>query len=65
VVVEVETDGWGNPGASGLDGDWAPATAGSVIAAPTRSAGTIRTAALNIRPYASGFSIAGVSGAST
>jgi len=64
VLVWVETDGWGNPGVSGFDGDWAPAADGRASAAPARSTGTIRTAALNIRPYASGCSIAGVLGAS-
>jgi len=65
VVVGVETDGGGNPGANGFDADWAPAAGGNASAAPTRSAGTIRTAGLNIRSYASGCSIAGVLGAST
>jgi hypothetical protein len=51
VVVGVDTDCCGKPGVSGFDpGVWALATAGSASAAPTMSAGTIRTAAFNICP---------------
>ena len=74
VVVGVETDGCGKPGVSGFDGACAPDTAGNAsampataAAIPARTISTTRRAALNwVSPaYASGCSIAGVSGAST
>jgi hypothetical protein len=66
VVVEgADTLGWGKPGASGLV-PWATAAAGSTSATPRTTARKARKAR-NTPPndYASGCSIAGVSGAST
>ena len=65
VVVGIETLGCGKPGERGLPlGDCAAAAGGSASATP-RSAATTTRIVFNGVPYASGCSIAGVSGART
>jgi len=67
-VVGIDTLGWGKPGDSGLPpGDCAAAADGSKSAVPRSAARRTRIVfnACPGRSYASGCSIAGVSGAST
>ena len=63
VVVEVGKLCCGNPGSNGFV-PWAAAAAGNTTANPSTTARTPRGARTAVKPYASGCSIAGVSGAS-